>query len=551
MFRTKSFLSIAPLLIALTSAIACGSLTARQNDPKPLIVFDGDNIGTDAKGWADPADKSTVTAQDNEVRTAGHKTVAFHGKGQGWMGCGWNWFGFSPSATGTDTTPFKNLTFWAKLAGAKKPGMLGAVLRSNEKEKERAESRSCSLFKYCPDLSDGNWHRIQIPLADLFNGTQTNRAKAWELMIGCWAQEDADFTLYIDQIGFEGKGEAPPEATAAPLPKEIDAAEPDIRYVGRWDLTDPHAPRASWTCSSIVARFQGTAINAKFKGGGYYQVVVDGNPTRMIGPRGDTGVYSLASGLQPGPHTVELVRRNEGNYVDPIVFSGIQLERSGRLLPLVSRGNRRILIVGDSISCGYGNEAQINEGNPLDKENGYMTYGAIAGRKLRAEVEIVAWSGRKLYPNNTMVELYDRTLAMSDSPKADLKGWVPGVVLIDLGTNDFGDRNHLPDQAGWIDAYKAFIRTIRQTAPDAYIFVASGPMGTAPEWEAWAHTVVDDLHKAGDLKVAYLAFPTQDVQKDGVGGDWHPNLITHAKMADLLVSEIGKAVGWTPVANRK
>jgi hypothetical protein len=107
-------------------------------------------------------------------------------------------------------------------------------------------------------------------------------------------------------------------------------------------------------------------------------------------------VYALATGLPAGPHTVELVRRNEGNWIDPITFQGFRLEQTGRLLRLPRRTDRRILIVGDSISCGYGNEAQIDQGNPLDKENGYMTYGGIAARKLgaRARTVAAATSGR-------------------------------------------------------------------------------------------------------------------------------------------------------------
>ena len=331
--------------------------------------------------------------------------------------------------------------------------------------------------------------------------------------------------------------------------KDVAANDPNIRYIGRWDMTNPSAPRASWTYSLVTAKFRGTAINARLKGGGYYQVVVDGQPTRVIGPKEGRDVYELAKGLSKGDHVVEIVRRNEGNWIAPLTFMGFQLEKDGKLLPLPPRSKRRILIIGDSISCGYGNEATRDEGNPPDKENGYMTYGGIAARKLGAELQVVAWSGRKLYPNNTMVELYDRALAMDNTPKADLMGWVPGVVLIDLGTNDFGNRQSLPDEKGWIEAYKGFIKTIRKTAPKAYIFVASGPMGTAAEWDEWAKTVVANLNRAGDKNVAYLPFPTQDVNGDGIGGHWHPNLKTHAKMADRLIKEIQNAVGWKPLGS--
>ena len=255
---------------------------------------------------------------------------------------------------------------------------------------------------------------------DLYVKKDANRAKVWEMMLGCWTEEEVNFSLFVDEIAFEGQAEAssrpapatPAPAPAAPLPKDVDARDPAIRYLGRWDMTNPSAPRASWTYSLVTAKFQGTAINARLKGGGYYQVVVDGQPTRVIDPKDGRIIYEVAKDLPNGEHVVEIVRRNEGNWIDPITFLGFQLESGGKLLPLPPRSERRMLIVGDSISCGYGNEAARDEHNPLDKENGYMTFGAIAARSLGAELQIVAWSGRKLYPNNTMVELYDRTLAM-------------------------------------------------------------------------------------------------------------------------------------------
>jgi lysophospholipase L1-like esterase len=314
-------------------------------------------------------------------------------------------------------------------------------------------------------------------------------------------------------------------------------------------MTDPKAPRASWTCSTVTARFKGTALNAKllFTGNfpdSFYQVTVDGRPTSVIEVKKGQDLYPVAQGLADAEHTVEIVRRNEAAWAAPMVFGGFQLEKGGKLLPLPPRSDKRLLVIGDSITCGYGNEAQKEEGNPLGKENGYMSYGAIAARLLGADLQIVAWSGRKLSPNNTIVEVYDRVLAQDEKPKADLKAWVPGVVVIDLGTNDFGDKKTPPEEKAWSAAYKDFVKTIRATAPKAHVVIASGPMGTAPEWDKWARQVVADLNSAGDANVTYLPFDTQDVGGDGVGGHWHPNLKTDAKMADRLAKEIEKVAGW-------
>ena len=450
--------------------------------------------------------KATATVQDKVVRTPGKKTLEFHVEGKDWMGIGWNWFGWWPEDAGTDISGCKNLTFWAKFSGDKKPAKLTASLVSNNKK----ASQPADLLQYCPGLMDGKWHEVVIPIKELDSKNELDRAKIWEIMFGTWTEEEVNFSLFIDEIGFEGRTEKtdkPVSNAVAPLPVEVDAKDSNIRYVGRWDTTNPASPRASWTCSTVMAKFKGTAINARLKGGGYYQVTVDGQPTRVIAAKQGQGVYEIARDLPNQEHMVEIIRRNEGAWIEPLTFLGFQLEKDGKLLALPPRSDKRILIIGDSISCGYGNEATRDEGNPGDKQNGYMTYGAIAARKLGAEVQIVAWSGRKLHPNNTMVEVYDRTLAMDAKPKADLKGWVPGVVVINLGTNDFGDQKNPPQEKGWVEAYKAFIGKLRETAPKAYIFVASGPMGAAPNWDKWAKQVVADLRLPEMITSPTYRFP--------------------------------------------
>jgi lysophospholipase L1-like esterase len=339
-----------------------------------------------------------------------------------------------------------------------------------------------------------------------------------------------------------------PAAAVENLPTTVGAKDPNIRYVGRWDMADASGPTAAWTASEVAARFKGTAVNAKLAGSGYYQVVVDGQPKSVIAIQKDQSVYQAAAGLENKEHTIQIVRRNEAAQ-GSFTFQGFQLETGGTLLPLPPQGDKRILVIGDSISCGYGNEHK-GGGNPPAKQNGYMTYGPIAARNFGAEVQVVAWSGRKLWPNNTMVELYD-SIYPGCKTRYDLKSWVPGVVVIDLGTNDFAhDPKNVPDEKGWTGAAKAFIKTIRQTAPEAHVFLATGPMwiGAQTAWNKYVKSVVKDLNDSGDAKVHYLAFDLQDINKDGMGGDWHPNVKTHIKMAAKLTAAIEKEAGWKAAA---
>jgi lysophospholipase L1-like esterase len=340
---------------------------------------------------------------------------------------------------------------------------------------------------------------------------------------------------------------------AEPLPVQVGPRDPAIRIVGRVDDRDAAGPRMAWAGSSIVVTFSGSALNVQLKSSGndQLQVVVDGAPTSVLVATKDTTLYPVVSGLPPKPHTVELFKRTEP-LVGTIQLLGFQLEKDGKLLPNPARPDRRIEFVGDSITCGYGNEgAKETEHFSPATENNYLAYGAIAARELKAEYVAVAWSGKWLFGPNAIPLLYD--LALPNDPKSqwDFKGWIPQVVVVNLGTNDFGPRN--PTEQEWQDNYRAFIARLRTHYPQCHVFCAVGSMmsdGWPPERKAlstirgYSTGLVEALKKAGDKKVHYVEFDPQDMAKNGIGSDWHPSVKTHKLMADRLAAAIKKELGW-------
>jgi lysophospholipase L1-like esterase len=335
------------------------------------------------------------------------------------------------------------------------------------------------------------------------------------------------------------------------LPVSIGATDPNIQYVGRFDTRDPSGPRCAWSNSMVRLKFTGTALNVKLAdtGQNQWQVIVDGKPGNFIKSKGRAAVYAVAAELPQGEHTAELVKRTEA-FNGATQFQGFELSAGGSLLPLPA-ARRRIEIIGDSITCGYGNEGKDEkERFSPNTENGYLTYGAITARELGADYICVAWSGKKMWPDDTIPELYDLTLPQDPKSQWDFSKWIPDVVVINLATNDFGRK--IPDEKGWTGAYESFLARVRKNYPSAEIYVASGSM--MGDWDQtkplttlkkYLAKIVADRKAAGDAKVHEIDFAPQD-RKDGLGSDWHPSVKTHQIMAKKLADTLRRDLDWNP-----
>ena len=345
---------------------------------------------------------------------------------------------------------------------------------------------------------------------------------------------------------------SPPAPSTPPpaLPVTVSPTDDALRYVGRFDRSDPKGPRCAWSASSVTVHFFGSALNVLLAdtGDDFWEVFLDGQPTGAIEIRPDQTLYPVAAGLPAQEHIAELVKRSEF-HVGVTQILGFQLDAQGKLLPVPPRPHR-IEVIGDSISCGYGNEAATKEEKFTPKaENATIAYGALAARQLDADYICIAWSGKKLWPNNSILDYYDRVLPPGDGAAWDFSSWQPDVVVINLGTNDFGMTN--PDGPGWVAAYKALLVRLRAQYPNAAIYCTLGTM--LGDWPAdrkpaslirgYLTGLTGEFQAAGDTKIRFLDFGTQKPE-NGYGGSWHPSAKTHQLMADQLVKTLRQDLGW-------
>ena len=98
----------------------------------------------------------------------------------------------------------------------------------------------------------------------------------------------------------------------------------------------------------------------------------------------------------------------------------------------------------------------------------------------------------------------------------------------------------------FVDVYVGFVTDMRGRYPDALIYLATSPMLGDPEHtaqRAYLQTVIDRRGAQGDSRLKVLEFATQN-SADGLGCDWHPNLVTHQKMATVMTAAIRADLGW-------
>ena len=328
-----------------------------------------------------------------------------------------------------------------------------------------------------------------------------------------------------------------------------------IRYIGRFDTHDSAGPRFAWPGTALAAAFTGTGLNVRLRdsGSSFFSVVVDGAKATTLSTSAGAEMYSVASGLSAGAHTVVMTKRTEA------VFGAVQLLSvspiGGRLLEPPPAATRRIEYVGDSITCGLGD---LGVGpwcrSTAANEDETVAYGALAADALDAEVSIIAYSGIGLLVSPTRVaipSMFPRALPSDgSSTQEQVDSAPPDVVVVNLGTNDFARGDPGPVFERTMVAFLG--DELRARYPRAFIICALSPMLTdampaSPMERAKARASLQNAVRArrenGDARVSYLEFDEQSAD-DGYGCDMHPSLKTHRQMAAKLVSAIRLLTGW-------
>ena len=328
--------------------------------------------------------------------------------------------------------------------------------------------------------------------------------------------------------------------TAPQLPAEART----FRSVGPVDGLTQTGTLLSWPGSMVATSFTGSRLDVIITDGGNAMLDVEINGvTTPITLESGRFAYPIIDDVE-GEYDVRLILRTERT-TSPILFAGF--DPHDGTLDVGAPSELQMLVIGDSISTGYGVEGESQGCKfSLETQNANLAFGAVAGRLLDADVTTIAVSGRGLTRNwgnddrPTMRAVYN-SLVLSDPPaiSADIE---MDVVMVHLGTNDFA---HSDPGVGFDRNYEDFLVRLRADHPEALLVAGWGPMGAAETYTDALDSIegaVEARNAAGDANVRFVEFSNAP---DGqtYGCDYHPSADTQFYMGTVLAADISEALG--------
>jgi lysophospholipase L1-like esterase len=307
----------------------------------------------------------------------------------------------------------------------------------------------------------------------------------------------------------------------------------------------------SWPGVYFEGRFRGTSVGIRLNDAAAdYDVRVDGATVATLVTPGTTTYW--VTGLANRRHDVRLVKRSESPWATS-EFGGFVAGRGGTLLPRPAPRHRQIEFIGDSYTAGYGDMSDTRDctGDQVNRTtNADLSFGALTAKRLGADYQINAFSGRGMVrnynggePGTSYRTYYDRALLNVDGDVWKPRGWHPEVVVIGLGINDFStDINPgepwTPEslRAAYHDAYQAFIDKLRaRYGPRTYIVVSATYLSNTTVPAELAQRIVAEREASGDSRVRYWYYDGLDY----LGCHFHPSLRDHQVIAGQLLAFLG------------
>lgn len=330
----------------------------------------------------------------------------------------------------------------------------------------------------------------------------------------------------------------------------VKTESPAVTVSGRTEKTSDGKVILIGSAASVALNFQGQICSVKLRSGAdhhnYVSFELDGSyKGRYRIEPGEARWYRVPVDKK-GRHTLTVYKATEASN-GTVIYEGVKVETQ---TPHKSPRRKRVEFIGNSITCGMGNdvlETPCGSGEWYDQHNAYWAYGPILSRKLKFDFVLSSVSGIGMYRNwndenqtePIMPDVYANLYLDKDASKPYDFKFQPELVSICLGTNDMSDgdgkKPRLPfDQKKYVANYVAFIKKVYSHYPKTRIVLLNSPMISGEKntvfvtciKEIAAAFASDSQHKPIEV------FEFKPMKPKGCGA--HPDIDDHVVMANEL-----------------
>jgi lysophospholipase L1-like esterase len=331
------------------------------------------------------------------------------------------------------------------------------------------------------------------------------------------------------------------------LADSIKATDNHITVMGRTQQNNDGSVRFAYPGVSFFMNTKAASLSmvaSSNSGKAWLDIIVDDGEPKVIQIGQQPQSYELFRFEKAGKHKVRIINRTE-TWQAVTTISEFELT-DGKLLAAPSLPKRKVLVLGDSVTCAEMIDRVAGEKPDPRWNNARKSYGMLTAQAVNAQVNLVCMGGRGLVRSwngktdeHNLPDFYQFSVPDDKDPAPwNHAQYDPDLIVSAIGTNDFSPG--IPDRESYINTYVKLVLTLLANHKHAQIVLTDGAILNGEKKAALIDYIAETVKRVGDKRV-HIATSTN---YPGDKTDAHPTKEQHAAMAKDLIPQIKKVMKW-------
>ncbi len=329
--------------------------------------------------------------------------------------------------------------------------------------------------------------------------------------------------------------------------ESINATDNRINVMGRTQQNDDGSVRFAYPGVSFLMNTDAKSLSmsaSSNSGKAWLDIIVDDGDPKVIQIGQQAQRYELFRFEKAGQHKVRIINRTE-TWQAVTTISSFELT-DGNILAAPSLPKRKMLVLGDSVTCAEMIDRVAGEKPDPRWNNARESYGMLTAQAVNAQVHLVCMGGRGLVRSwngktveHNLPDFYQFSIPDDKDPvQWNHAHYDPDLIVSAIGTNDFSPG--IPDRESYINTYVKLVLTLLANHKHAQIVLTDGAILNGDKKAALIDYIAETVKRV-DNKRVHIATSTN---YPGDKTDAHPTKEQHAAMSKDLIPQIKKVMKW-------